>query len=89
MKNYKIAILAGDGIGPEIMAEALKVDRDGVMLELEVRPRREKSGAFSSRLLLGITNAELSSEQRAELDRAAISEWYVNMPEGLELVISG
>ena len=23
--NYKIAVLAGDGIGPEVMAEALKV----------------------------------------------------------------
>ena len=25
MKNYKIAILAGDGIGPEITQEAVKV----------------------------------------------------------------
>ena len=25
MKRYKIAVLAGDAIGPEIMAEALKV----------------------------------------------------------------
>ena len=25
MKNYKIAILDGDGIGPEIMKEALKI----------------------------------------------------------------
>ena len=25
MKNYKIALLAGDGIGPEIMQEAVKV----------------------------------------------------------------
>ena len=25
MKNYKIAVLAGDGIGPEIMREAIKV----------------------------------------------------------------
>ncbi|MEA3291834.1 MAG: isocitrate/isopropylmalate family dehydrogenase, partial [Pseudomonadota bacterium] len=25
MKNFKIALLAGDGIGPEIMAEAVKV----------------------------------------------------------------
>ena len=51
---------------------ALTIDRDGVQLELEVRPRQEKSGAFSSRLLLGVTNAEISSEQRATLDRAAI-----------------
>jgi regulator of sigma E protease len=51
---------------------AVTVDRDGVLLELEVRPRREKSGFFSSRLLLGVTNAEISSEQRAMLERAAI-----------------
>lgn len=25
MKNYKIAVLAGDGIGPEVMVQALKV----------------------------------------------------------------
>ena len=25
MKNYKIALLAGDGIGPEIMQEAVKI----------------------------------------------------------------
>jgi regulator of sigma E protease len=52
---------------------ALTVDRDGVLMELEVRPRREKSGAFSSRLILGVTNAEISSEQRAMLERAAIT----------------
>jgi 3-isopropylmalate dehydrogenase len=39
MKNYKIAILAGDGIGPEITAEALKVlkvieERNDVTFEL-------------------------------------------------------
>jgi regulator of sigma E protease len=51
---------------------AITVDRDGVMMELEVLPRKEKSGAFSSRLLLGITNAEISPEQRADLERAAI-----------------
>ena len=27
VKKYKIAILAGDGIGPEIMAEGIKVLR--------------------------------------------------------------
>ncbi|MDD7021900.1 MAG: isocitrate/isopropylmalate family dehydrogenase, partial [Aeromonadales bacterium] len=25
MKSYKIAVLSGDGIGPEVMAEAIKV----------------------------------------------------------------
>ncbi|CAA0125462.1 3-isopropylmalate dehydrogenase [Halioglobus japonicus] len=39
MKNYKIAILPGDGIGPEIMAEAVKVfrlveERNDVTFEL-------------------------------------------------------
>ena len=39
MKNYKIAIMAGDGIGPEIMAEAVKVlklveERNDVTFEL-------------------------------------------------------
>ena len=39
MKNYKIALLQGDGIGPEIMAEAVKVfrlveERNDVTFEL-------------------------------------------------------
>lgn len=39
MKNYKIAVLAGDGIGPEITAEAIKVlkvieERNDVTFEL-------------------------------------------------------
>ncbi len=39
MKNYKIALLAGDGIGPEIMAEAVKIfklveQRNDVSFEL-------------------------------------------------------
>ncbi len=39
MKNYKLAVLAGDGIGPEITAEALKVlkvieERNDVTFEL-------------------------------------------------------
>lgn len=39
MKSYKIALLAGDGIGPEIMQEAVKIlklieQRQGVKLEL-------------------------------------------------------
>jgi regulator of sigma E protease len=50
----------------------LIVDRDGFMLELDVLPRKEKTGLFSSRLLLGVRNAEISNEQRATLERAAI-----------------
>ncbi len=48
------------------------IDRDGVLVEIEVLPRKEKTGAFSSRLLLGITNAAISDQQRATLERAAI-----------------
>lgn len=43
MKNYKIAIMAGDGIGPEIMQEAVKVlklveERNDVTFELMPLP---------------------------------------------------
>ena len=85
MKGDRIVAIAGEEvtswswIGHLVQAHgvadeplALTVDRDGVLLELEVRPRLEKSGAFSSRLLLGVTNAEISSEQRATLERAGI-----------------
>jgi len=58
--------------GKEDQPLAVTVDRDGVIMELEVLPRREESGAFSSRLLLGVTNAEISEAQRADLERAAI-----------------
>ena len=38
----KIAVLAGDGIGPEIIAQAVKVlnalKRDGLKIELEHAP---------------------------------------------------
>jgi regulator of sigma E protease len=48
------------------------IDRKGMLLELEVLPRKEKTGAFSSRLLLGVSNVAISDEQRASLERAAI-----------------
>ena len=48
------------------------VERGGLEIPLEVRPRKESSGWFSSRLILGVTNEEISSEQRAALERAAI-----------------
>jgi regulator of sigma E protease len=51
---------------------AVTVDRSGTELELEISPAKQKSGWFSSRLILGITNAEISSEQQAMLERAAI-----------------
>jgi regulator of sigma E protease len=48
------------------------VERNGARLELEVRPREESQGLFSSRLILGVTNAEIDPAQRAMLERAAI-----------------
>lgn len=48
------------------------VERDGIEIRLQVSPRKESSGLFSSRLILGITNEEISEEQRAALARAAI-----------------
>lgn len=48
------------------------IERDGYALELELRPRKESTGLLSSRLILGVRNAELSETQRAELERAAI-----------------
>ena len=43
MKHYKIAVLAGDGIGPEITQEAIKVlkvieERNAVSFELMPSP---------------------------------------------------
>jgi regulator of sigma E protease len=50
----------------------LTIERDGMRLELKVRPRKESTGLFSSRLILGVRNADISAEQRAALERAAI-----------------
>jgi regulator of sigma E protease len=48
------------------------VERNGAETVLQVRPRKESTGWFSSRLILGVTNVEISDEQRAALERAAI-----------------
>jgi len=58
--------------GQENQPLAVSVERNSALFELEVLPRREKTGLFSGRLILGVTNAEISAEQRATLDRAAI-----------------
>jgi len=57
--------------GAEGQALAVTVERDGVVLPLEVRPERRDEGWFSSRLVLGVTNADIGPEQRASLERAA------------------
>jgi regulator of sigma E protease len=58
--------------GQENKPLAVTVERNGALFELEVLPRKERTGLLSSRLLLGVTNAEISQEQRETLDRAAI-----------------
>ncbi len=51
---------------------ALTVERDGTEIQLEIRPRKESTGWFSSRLLLGIANQEISAEQRTEWERSSV-----------------
>ncbi len=51
---------------------SLTIDRAGSRMEVKILPRKEKSGFFSSRLILGVSNAAISDEQRATLERAAI-----------------
>jgi len=58
--------------GSDGQALAVKIDRDGALLEIEVTPRKEKTGTFSSRLLLGVTNAAIGDDKQALLERAAI-----------------
>jgi regulator of sigma E protease len=50
----------------------LSVERGGSSLDVGVIPEPQKSGWLSSRLILGIRNAEIGSDQQAMLDRAAI-----------------
>jgi regulator of sigma E protease len=54
----------------------VSVERDGATLDIEVRPRKEKTGTFSSRLLLGISNVEVSQEQREAWERTVMMLRY-------------
>ena len=58
--------------GQENQPLAVTIERNGELLDLSVLPRKDKTGMFSSRLLLGISNVEISAEQRETLDRVAI-----------------
>jgi regulator of sigma E protease len=49
---------------------AVTVERDGREQDLSVTPREEKTGFFSSRLVLGVSNAGPDDHTRAMLDRA-------------------
>ncbi|MDX1459500.1 MAG: RIP metalloprotease RseP [Xanthomonadales bacterium] len=46
------------------------VDRNGSELSLQVTPEKQRSGVFSSRLVLGITNQGADEATRADLERA-------------------
>lgn len=49
---------------------ALTLERDGEQLEVKIKPRKESSGLFSSRLLLGVSNAEPDADQRIAWERS-------------------
>lgn len=73
-------------LGKENQALVVTVERDGVPVEVQVQPRKEKSGMFSSRLLLGISNVEPDAEQQAAWDRASILLRYGPV-EGLQAAV--
>jgi len=59
--------------GKENQPLPMTIERDGALMDIEVSPRKQSSGWFSSRLILGVSNAEISEDQRATLDRVAIT----------------
>lgn len=50
----------------------IRIERDGAEIELQIKPRKESTGFFSSRLILGISNQEISPEQMAEWERSSV-----------------
>jgi regulator of sigma E protease len=58
----------GQGGGPV----EVTVDRDGRERVLTVTPRSEKTGLFSSRLVLGISNQGADEQTRADMERAYV-----------------
>lgn len=62
--------------GKENEALDITVERDGRLLELELFPQKQSSGLFSSRLILGVSNAEITTQQRETLNRTAVMMQY-------------
>jgi regulator of sigma E protease len=56
--------------GSEGQPIEVRVNRGGMELSLPVKPRKEKTGMFSNRLILGITNQPADEQTRADLERA-------------------
>ncbi len=65
----------------------LIIERDGADLALEISPRKESSGFFSSRLILGISNQEITSEQRAAWERSSVIMQFGPL-QGLQSAVS-
>jgi len=63
-------------LGSENQALTLTIERDGTRLEVPVQPRREKSGLFSSRLILGVSNEEPDPDVLAEWERSFVLMRY-------------
>ncbi len=51
-------------------AVVVTVERNGRSLDLSVTPREEKTGMFSKRLILGITNQSPDKQTRTDMERA-------------------
>jgi regulator of sigma E protease len=68
---YSVSYLV-QKLGRENQPLALTVERDKTRLELQVTPRKEKSGWMSSKLMLGVSNVEPSTELREAWDRSFI-----------------
>jgi regulator of sigma E protease len=51
---------------------ALTVERDGQKRQFSIQAAKEKTGWFSSRLLLGITPEPISDEMQTDIDRAYV-----------------
>jgi regulator of sigma E protease len=73
--------------GTENQALAMKVEREGRLIEMEVFPQKQSTGLFSSRLILGVSNAEISEPQRETLERVAMVMQYGPI-EGLSAAVS-
>ncbi len=96
----RIVSIAGDNVsnwselgrlvqksGRENQPLALTIERNKVLIDVEILPRKETSGAFSGRLILGITNAEPDAEQREAWERSFILLRYGPV-EGLRAAVS-
>jgi len=68
------ALVQKHGSADEVLT--IEVERAGGTLELAVTPAKTKSGTFSSRLILGITNQPPDEELRAQYERTYYLHQY-------------